>query len=206
METKALISKINTLAVSLPKDHSATRASLKTQSDLCRESLLEENILKEVSESMKVLQESVSKSTITFVETFLTKGVQSVYHDRNFKIRLVVGDRGQRKTLSVRVVETLEGGSVIESDITNGSGGGIRVVVSFLLQVMTILNRGLEPTVFLDENFSAVSSEYLDGLFEVIGELKSEFGFNFLMITQDPRFHKYADSTYKVKSGVYTKQ
>lgn len=158
-------------------------------------------ILKEVDSVLKELQEFVSRKTVVFLGEFLTSGVKSVYADRDFKIVPVVGDRGTKKTLTLFVEETIDD-ETIRSHITEASGGGIQVIVSFLIQVLVIMNYEMVRIIVLDEALTAVSSEYLDGLFDLIESLIDRFDFAFLLVTQDPRFIRRSTKTYKLIRGV----
>lgn len=160
-----------------------------------------QTLCQKVSEAIKVLQQSLSEDSVAFVQEFLTLGLQTVYPERGFQVYLDVGDRATRKTLEIFIRSPDKDGNVITSHLTKGSGGGIQVIVAVLLQVLTIRNRDLQRVIFLDEALSAVSSEYLPGLRDLIQTLKEEFGFKFLAITQDPRFIELADKTYKVENG-----
>lgn len=200
-----LADKIRDTEIRLKSDYRKVKSSLDTAQITLSSCVQLESRLAKVSESLKLIQSIVSEQTVEYVQEFLTKGLRSVYCNRQFKVILNIGDRGNRKTLKVFIEETKEDGSVVVSSLNDGSGGGIQVVIAFLLQVLTILNWKLTRVIFLDEALSAVSSEYLPGLFELIRELIDRFGFSFLSISQDPRFISYSTSSYTMVNGSLTK-
>jgi hypothetical protein len=163
-------------------------------------------ILLRVTNAVTELQEVVSSHTISFVETFISKGIQAVYTDRRFSTSLRVGEIAKRKTLTIFVIEDKGEDGVIQSDLSDGAGGGIQAVVSFLFQVLTILNQKSYRILFLDEALSAISSEYLPGMFDLVNGLIEQYGFRFLMISQDPRFSALATKTYHMKAGAIIKE
>ena len=117
--------------------------------------------LTKLSEVVLHLQEQLISSNIEFFNKFFTQGVRTVYHDREIDIIFELGDRGSRKTLMIYVGENKEDGYV-KSELNKASGGGIRVLVSFLMQILVIVNRGMSRFLCMDEAFSAISSEYIE--------------------------------------------
>jgi ABC-type dipeptide/oligopeptide/nickel transport system ATPase subunit len=182
---------------------SSDMASALKDAEAAREST---RILLRVTNAVTEIQEAVSSHTVSFVETFISKGVQAVYADRKFSISLRVGESAKRKTLTIYVIEDKGGGEVIQSNLSDGAGGGIQAVVSFLFQVLAILNQKSYRILFLDEALSAISSEYLPGMFSLIEGLIQQYGFKFLMISQDPRFSVLASKTYYMRGGSIIKE
>lgn len=159
----------------------------------------EGELLEKTSEVFRQIQELASINSVEFISSFLTRGIRIVF-DRDLEIKIEIGDRGDRKTAEIWVIETKDNRQ-IPVKVTEGVGGGIQVVLSFLLQVLVILNRKLNRTIFIDEQFTQVSNEYIDGLFELFVMLIDEFDFKILLITHDKRMIDRATKTYEIRGG-----
>ena len=176
---------------------------LKEHSDLIaeeRQTLSDVENMHKASEVMREVQDRLSKNTIEYLNNFLTRGIHVVYPNRNLTVVIEIGDRGSRKTAEIVVVD----GDVypqVRVPVNEGTGGGLRVVIAFLLQVLVILNRDLQRIVFLDESFVQVSHDYTEGLFDLFEMLIEEFQFKILLVTHDKRFVEKADKVYQVDKG-----
>lgn len=153
-----------------------------------------------VSEVFRVIQDKASMTTVDFLNEFLTRGVNAVFHDRDFKVYLDVGQRGTRKTATIRIKHDVRG-YVIDHPLVGFTGGGPQVVVAFLLQVLVIVNRNQQRIVFVDEFFTQVSAEYRPGLFQLFQMLIADFQFSFLLITHDRSFVDQSDRVYEMNRG-----
>lgn len=156
--------------------------------------------LEKVLEVVKYLQEQVSEKTVAYLNTFLSEGLRIVFPEKEVTVYIRVGDHGVYKTAEVWMREEVDG-YVVDRPLKGNFGGGLQVVVAPLLQVLVILDKGLERVLFLDEQFTQVSMEYQDGLFNFLRLLIERFEFKILLVTQQDSFTKRADQVYYMRNG-----
>lgn len=154
---------------------------------------------------VKEIQARISTNTVQFLSTFLTRGVATVFSDKDLEVHVQVGSRGNTNTASIVVIQNINGQRV-EASLTQACGGGVQVICAFLLQILVIINRDLARVVFIDEFFTQVSKDYRDGLFDLLEMLTKEYGFSFLLISHDQEFIHRADTIYIAQDGQIRKQ
>lgn len=157
-------------------------------------------ILGQVLEVVKHLQEQVSEKTVQYLNTFLSEGLRIVFPEKEVQVYIKIGDHGTYKTAEVWMKETVDGFEV-DRPLKGNFGGGLQVVVAPLLQVLVIIDRGLERVLFLDEQFTQVSAEYQEGLFNFLRLLIDQMGFKILLVTQQDTFTQRADRVYYMRNG-----
>ena len=160
----------------------------------------------------KEILDVMSKEQIIKIQSLVTLALQNIFTDRDYSLDIVFGERGVDRTVELVLVEkkevsTSEGTNRIElrTSFEDGIGGGVMVVVGFLLQVYFIIYFDLEEVIFCDESFSQLSDVYLPNLLEFIKVLCKEKDFRIVLISHDPRITEEADFIYRVDSGVVTK-
>lgn len=179
-------------------EDSKTRLKVRKRDHVVLERKL--GLTQQVLEVVRQLQEELIEQNIKFINEFLTQGVNIVYPDRGLIVQARIGDRGSRKTMEFFVGE-LKDGEYLFTPLIRASGGGVQVLVAFLLQILVIINRGLARFVLLDELFMQVSAEYIPNLFELFRMLKEEFQVDILLISQDPRLIAGATKKYRCAKG-----
>lgn len=150
-------------------------------------------------ETLRVLLEQFSDESIRLLEEMLNKGVQVIFNDRLYSIKIEVTDT-KRKLTKLWLIEDI-GGQKIKSRIPSAVGGGIQVVVSFIFQVFLIRIYSQRPFLIIDEAFSQVSSQYMGNFMEFLRYLITDMNFVFLFITHDQRVVPYFDKIYEVNMG-----
>ena len=98
----------------------------------------------------------MSSEHIERVVNLLTYALQTVFFDKEYSVELLMGDKRNAKTAEFYLVENRDK-QVVRTEFEDGIGGGIQVVVGFVLQVFYIEYFGLSPIMFLDESFSQLS-------------------------------------------------
>lgn len=173
--------------------------------------MLDKNMaeLKEIKEdrliqesSIKVLNQiidTMSKDHIKSIVDLVTYGLQTIFTDKDYSLELEVKELRNKNTCQFYLLEKTEEG--VKKVILDDTGGGIKAVVGFVLQVFYIMYYNLKRILFLDECLSAVSQEYLPSLMEFIYTLSEKRGFIFLAICHDTRFMQYADKMYLMRNG-----
>lgn len=158
----------------------------------------EDKLIQEAA--MKILKEVIddlSKEFINSIVELLTYALQTIFFDEDYSIEIEIKETKLGNNANFILVDNKTG---IRSDINN-TGGGIRAVLGFTLQVFCIMTYKRNRILFMDESLSAVSTKYVEPLMMFIKQLAEERDFIFIGIIHDPRFRPYADYTYKMTKG-----
>lgn len=153
-------------------------------------------------EALRFILDTYSGESVRMLMELLNKGLNVIFDDRNYRVDHELST-GVRKSIKLFIEETFENGTVIRSVLPKSVGGGIRVVVSFILQVFLIQIYGNRKFMLLDESFTQISSAYIDNFMRFLRYLIEEMGFNFLFITHDQRILPYFDAIYRVNLGTF---
>lgn len=144
-----------------------------------------------------------SNSLLKKLEELLTIGLKKIFYDRNYSVQIKVVDKRNSKCVELLLNDN---GNIIPVKNANVAGG-ILVVIASIIQVFYIVNiPTLDRYLFLDEQFSQVSSQYIDSFMEFIKTLCSETGLSIVLITHDSKFMKYGDRVYTADRGKFTLQ
>ena len=149
---------------------------------------------------MKEIIDLLSRTHIDHLEKLLNSAVSTIFFDKNYSIRFEVSEYRNSNCLSINLIETLNDGTEIVTDIKD-NGFGIKTIVGFILQIYFILYHKLSPILFIDEGFSSLSDQYIPYLRSLLNSLKEEYGFIFVLIAHDLRFIQIADLRYEVHNG-----
>lgn len=152
-------------------------------------------------DTLKEIIDKLSQAHVERVVSLLTYALQSIFFDKNYSVEIVTSDKRNSKTADMILVEQT-GESVIRAPFNEGIGGGVMAVCGLVLQVyyLNLLNQA--PVIFLDEQLSQVSSEYIPTLMAFIKELSDKKNLIVVLVTHDQRIMQYADKTYLVEDGV----
>jgi DNA repair exonuclease SbcCD ATPase subunit len=144
-----------------------------------------------------------SNSLLKKLEELLTIGLKKIFYDRNYSVQIKVVDKRNSKCVELLLNDN---GNIIPVKNANVAGG-ILVVIASIIQVFYIVNiPTLDNLLFLDEQFSQISSQYIDSFMEFIKTLCSETGLSIVLITHDSKFMKYGDRVYTADRGKFTLQ
>lgn len=150
---------------------------LKDELDLLTQSL----------EIMKLCITKLSEGHINHLSTLVNSMLRQVFDDKDYEIEFQLGDTKSGKTLTIFLKETLPSGEIITTDI-HDNGGGLQTIVGFILQIYFIIYFKQEHILFLDEQLSALSSEYIPNLISFMSVLVKEYNFTFISVIHDKRF------------------
>ena len=143
------------------------------------------------------------KKGIRRLEELLTIGLKKIFFDRNYSIQIRVVDKRNTKCVELLLNDN---GNLIPVRNANVAGG-VLVVIAAIIQVFYIINI---PTVskylFLDEQFSQVSQQYVGTFMDFIKTLCSETGLSIVLITHDNKFIQYGDRIYIADKGKFSMQ
>jgi len=157
--------------------------------------------------TLRNLLDKFSAQSIGKLADLLNKGVQSIFTDKDYSIKIEISDT-KRKQMKIILCENRDG-DIIENNLSDTSaillmGGGVLVTVSLIFQVYLILHYEKRRVMFVDEGFGQVSTQYIENFFQFLKYLSSKMGFTFMCINHDPRFEQYFDKVYKVNKGNYS--
>jgi hypothetical protein len=152
-------------------------------------------------EALKKIIDQLSENHLKKVRDLLTLGLQTIFYDRKYEVQIETSDKRGLNSASLFLVEE-RGGYLIRTNITSKDlGGSILTVVGFILQVFYIRYFKAGSILFLDETFTALSSEYVKPLVDFMHKLSQSKGFIFVFVSHDDRFIEHADRVYQIKNG-----
>lgn len=153
-------------------------------------------------EVLKTIIEKMSQDHLHHLTDLLTYGLQTIFYDRSYSVELEVEDKRNSNSAQIFLVETSpEWESPLRSSLEDSTGGSIRTVIGFILQIFYIGYFGLAPLMFIDEAFGSLSKDYIPTLVEFMSILSERKGFSFVMITHDTRIIPYASKVYDISDG-----
>ena len=165
-----------------------------------KDKLNKQMIYEDAISYMKEIIDVLSRSHIDHLESLLNSAVSTIFYDKNYRVEFEISEYRNSNCLNIYLIETLTDGTEIKTDIKD-NGFGIKTIIGFVLQIYFILYHNLAHILFMDEAFSALSSQYLPYLRSLLTSLKEEYDFIFVLIAHDERLIEIADSTYEVKDG-----
>jgi DNA repair exonuclease SbcCD ATPase subunit len=158
--------------------------------------------LERVSILLNSLGESRQLQAQTVIEELVTRGLQTIFDDSlSFHITQTIRNKAAAVDFTVRTA--LEDGTSVETPVMESRGGGLAATIGFLLRVVVLMLRKdpeAEMLLVLDETFSHVSDEYLEGLGKFLREIVDKSNIQIIMVTHQPQFTEYADKVYKFTS------
>jgi DNA repair exonuclease SbcCD ATPase subunit len=139
------------------------------------------------------------------VEGLVTRGLQTIFSE-DLSFHLVPGERAGQATMDFIIRTKSPGGpydsSVLDTPVLEARGGGMAVVVAFMLRLVVLLfTPGARRVLFLDESFSHVSAEYRPRLAEFLREVASQAGVQIVMVSHDSEYTEHADRHHELALG-----
>ena len=181
----------------------STSASIEEVDSKLNELENNKNTLKLCKPIIDDIINKFSNSLLKKLEELLTIGLKKIFYDRNYSVQIKVVDKRNSKCVELLLNDN---GNIIPVKNANVAGG-ILVVIASIIQVFYIVNiPTLDNLLFLDEQFSQISSQYIDSFMEFIKTLCSETGLSIVLITHDSKFMKYGDRVYTADRGKFTLQ
>lgn len=162
-----------------------------------QETKTQQQTLQEAINCTKILTDRLSTQHIHKVEAFVTSCLQTVFHDRDFALKIHTSDKRNNRyaELSIKEGET-------EYPIQQSlMAGGVLTVVGMALQLYEINHLGKAPIIFCDEQLSAISVEYRPTFFAWLNRLAERKHLIVLLVTHDQELSQYANRTYTVNAG-----
>lgn len=199
LKTRAIsnISSINAFKKQLSEVNNSVNA-LKEDNLVYKDKL---TLLTKSLEVMKACITKLSEGHISHINDLVNSMLKQIFDDKEYEIEFKLNDVKNGKVLDILLKETISDDEVIVTDI-HENGGGIQTIVGFILQVYFIIYFKQEPILFLDEQLSALSSEYIPNLIECMNQLTKEYNFTFVGIFHDIRWQNYSDHIFNINDGV----
>lgn len=145
------------------------------------------------------------------IEQLVTRALQVIF-DEHLSFHLVPAVKANQATLEFVIrseyvagdeaVANCDAPAIVDTPVLDARGGGMAVVVSFLLRLVVILlTPGARRIMFLDESFSHVSSEYEPRLAEFLREVCDQAGVQLVLVTHSTAYSDLADVRYHLELG-----
>jgi DNA repair ATPase RecN len=130
------------------------------------------------------------------IEELVTRGLQIIF-DENMSFHLMQSVKANAATVEF-VVRSAYGDQVVETPVLDARGGGLVVVVAFILRlIVLLLTPGARRVLFLDESFGHVSAGYEPRVAEFLREVCDKAGVQVVLITHSSAYTDLADQHYQ---------
>jgi DNA repair exonuclease SbcCD ATPase subunit len=181
----------------------STKTSITDIESKLKELECEKNTLKLCKPIIDDIISKFSDSLLRKLEELLTIGLKKIFYDRDYSIQIRVVDKRNTKCVELLLND---GGNLIPVRNANVAGG-VLVVIASIIQIFYIVNLpNVANQLFLDEQFSQISSQYIDTFMDFVKTLCSETGLSIVLITHDNKFMKYGDRIYVADKGHFRMQ
>ena len=137
------------------------------------------------------------EESIGALKATLNTALQYIISDKDYSCNLALEDKRGTKNLQITICDNDSG---LEVDWKHGVGQGVRAVISFVLKMFYLINKG-SKIALVDEKYSTISEQYVTRFSEFATKLCHEKGICLVLITHDLRFMDCADKTYLVADG-----
>lgn len=180
---------------------STEKSILDTESKLER-LYNDKSVLKNCRPIIDDIINKFSDSLLKKLEDLLTIGLRQIFYDREYSVQIKVVDKRNTKCVELLLNDS---GNLIPIKNANVAGG-ILVVIASIIQMFYIVNLDVDRYLFLDEQYSQISVQYIDKFIEFVKTLCNETGLSVVLITHDSKFIKYGDRVYVADKGKFTLQ
>lgn len=147
-------------------------------------------------EVVKFISDRMTQSGFSVLQDTVTNGLQAIFTDDSYSFEMETSERGSSKVVRFYIRDSNGGRTPIDS-----CGGGIQVMVSFILRVYMIVKLKLKRFIVLDEAFTQVSAQYTEGLMDFLTSLTEDLDFKFLWISHSPQYIASATRVYEMTKG-----
>lgn len=181
----------------------STKSSIEEVEVTLKELECEKNTLKICKPIIDDIISKFSDSLLRKLEELLSVGLKKIFYDRDYSVTIKVVDKRNSKCVELLLNDN---GHLIPVKDSNVAGG-ILVVIASIIQIFFVINLdSVEKQLYLDEQFSQISQQYIGTFMEFIKTLCSETGLSIVLITHDNKFTKYGDRIYIADRGKFTLQ
>ena len=140
-----------------------------------------------------------SEDMLKILEDLLSYSVSKIFYDRDYSISINVSEKRAQKCAELFLVEDGTYYPLSNSCVS----GGVLTVIGFLFQIFFVANLNTDNIIFLDEQLSCISSQYVDNFFSLVAELAENLGLSLVLVSHDERFVKFATNIYRASVGKF---
>lgn len=169
----------------------------QTQKDI-RALQTEAELLDAVQAVLRTLIDKEVTAGVQAVETLLTEGLQTVFHDQKLSVESEVSLNRGKVSVDLTTVYERPDGTLIKGVPNDSFGGSVATVQSVLLRILVMRRRGLRPLLLLDETLPAFDSTYVGNMGEFLQLVCSRLGVDVLLVTHNPALVEAADKAYRI--------
>lgn len=151
--------------------------------------------LRSILNILQGMEESWRERFQQGLATIVSRGLTAVFNEE-ISVRLETTTVRDATSITIKVEQ-----NGFETDVMDAKGGSLIQIMSFLLIVLLVVSSQppLRRTVLLDEPFGMVSAQYFPALCELIKQLRTQLGIQFLMITHNMELLACAERAYVVE-------
>lgn len=157
-----------------------------------------------VGELFRKLMDLLVDSQVKLVESVVTKGLQSIFHDQDLRFEAKLSSKYNRTFIEF---------SLSRGDPENGGhrgsplesfGGGPTSFAGLVIRILTMIRLKRRPLLLLDETLSAVSDEYVEATGQFLHRLATaeKSPIDLLLVTHKHAFLEHADTSYQCSEVV----
>lgn len=175
----------------LDKEVRFTKISFEEAKKQMSSVLEEQRLLNSATETLQRVKPLLSKSSIEQCQKLASMAIKAVFNE---DYSVVYHSEDGRFYLD-------KGGFM--TDIATSEGGGINSIVSFVFQVYLIIKLKKRRVLFLDEQWSGISTPQLMKFLEFVRQLCHDLDFQCLLITHDARITEdLVDHQFIIEDGI----
>jgi len=148
------------------------------------------------------LMDRLVDAQVKSVESVVTKGLKSIFHDQDLSFLAEVSQKRNRVSVDF---------SLCSGDLDAGGhkghpleafGGGPASFASLTLRIATLLRLKRTPILLLDETLAAISDDYIDATGQFLQKLAHTSGIDILLVTHKTGYLDHANVAYQGTEGV----
>lgn len=137
----------------------------------------------------------LTSAGISQIENLVNNGLEYIFDDRSLKFKIEVPQNSREVYFKITDEET-----GVKTNLDE-NGGGLIVVVSFLINIAFLFIHDCRKFMLLDEALTQISDAYIENMFRFISSLIERFGLDILIVSHDLRIKAYASRIYAVSHG-----
>lgn len=154
--------------------------------------------LSKVEELFKALMDALVVKQVQTVETVISEGLQTIFHDQDLHFESEVSQRYNKVAIDFFIRQGRQDDPLaIRGKPMASFGGGPTSIASFILRLLTLLKLKKYPLLLMDETLSAVSDDYVDATGRFLQTLSQRLGIPILLIIHKPAYLDHADVAYR---------
>lgn len=144
------------------------------------------------------LFERLNERGLSVLDKLIAGALSQVFPHRDYSVHHEVTQERGYNSLNFYLREVKADDRVQVSNIRTSVGGSIRAIAGVVCLAFYLMKMDAEKFIALDEALSQVDDSAVDGLFLLLKSLGEKAGFQFLLVSHDPRFKERFDSIYEV--------